>query len=95
MRCITIWLPTYSAPCNNQVTDWSPGAAPGMKEQEILVVHESQVGRRRKTTATGQELKYMKSTRSEQLTHSLQIANSLYGFTKGKSSEPGIWIVAL
>ena len=29
------------------------------------------------------------------ITHSLQIANSLYGFTKVSSSEPGIWIVAL
>lgn len=44
-----MWLPTYSAPCNNQVTDLSPRTAPEMKEQEILVVCESQVGSRRKT----------------------------------------------
>lgn len=30
-----MWLPTYSAPCNNQVTDLSPRTAPEMKEQEI------------------------------------------------------------
>lgn len=33
LRCIAIWLPMYSTPCNNQVTDLSSGSAPEMKEQ--------------------------------------------------------------
>lgn len=37
-----MWLPTYSAPCNNQVTDLSLGTAPEMKEY-ILVVRGSQL----------------------------------------------------
>ena len=94
LRCIAIWFPTYSAPCNNQVTDWSP-TAPGMKEQEILVVHESQVGSWRKTGSnwTGAQMHEIHTFWTT--THSLQIANSLHGFTKRKSSEPVIWVVAL
>lgn len=38
-----MWLPTYSAPCNNQVTDLSLGTAPEMKEEDILVVRGSQL----------------------------------------------------
>lgn len=37
-----------SAPCNNQVTDLSSGAAPEMKEQDILVICESRVDSIRK-----------------------------------------------
>ena len=95
LSCIAIWLPTYAAPCNNQVTDWSPGTAPEMKEQEILVVHESQVGSRRKTDSNWTGTQIHEIHMFWTITHSLQIANSLYGFTKASSSEPGIWIVAL
>lgn len=64
MRCIAIWLPTYSASCNNQVTDLSSGTASEMKEQETLILCESRVDYTRKIDST-EELKYMKSTLSE------------------------------
>lgn len=48
LRCIAIWLPTYSAPCNNQVTDLISGTASEMKEQEILILCEPQVDYTRK-----------------------------------------------
>lgn len=65
MRCIAIWLPTYSAPCNNQVTDLVSRTASEMKVQEILILVSHELTTQEKLTANTEELKYIKFTLSE------------------------------
>lgn len=79
MRCIAIWLPTYSAPEITKLLTRVLDHDPEMKEEELSVVSH-RLAAEGKLTAAREVLKQMKSTLLKYLT--LQTANCLSGFKK-------------